>query len=70
MFGALGTVSDRELMLINLDLPDALDAKQLSPRHLSFPAKHCRCRGMALSGPSWSISARQADVKDESASGF
>jgi uncharacterized protein (DUF1810 family) len=36
MFGALGTVSDRELMLVNLDLLEALDAKQFPPRHLNF----------------------------------
>lgn len=36
MFDALGTASDRELMLVNLDLLDVLDAKQFPPRHLTF----------------------------------
>lgn len=36
MFGALGTVSDRELLLVNLDLLEALDAKQFPPRQLNF----------------------------------
>lgn len=70
MFGALGTFSDRELTLVNLDLVDALDAKQLPPWHLSFSVKRSKCRGLALSGSPWSIGARQADVEDESACGF
>jgi hypothetical protein len=36
MFDALGTAGDRELMLVNLDLLDVLDAKQFPPRHLTF----------------------------------
>ena len=36
MFEALGTVSDRELMLVNLDLLDIFDSKQFPPRRLSF----------------------------------
>ncbi len=36
MFEALGRVSDRELMMVNLDLLDAYDAKQFPPRQLNF----------------------------------
>jgi hypothetical protein len=36
MFEALGRVSDRELMLVNLDLLDIYDAKQFPPRRLNF----------------------------------
>ena len=36
MFEALGRVSDRELMLVNLDLLDSLDAKNFPPRQLNF----------------------------------
>ena len=36
MYEALGQVSDRELMLINLDLLDAFDAKVFPPRQLNF----------------------------------
>ncbi|PYX36561.1 MAG: hypothetical protein DMG81_15855, partial [Acidobacteria bacterium] len=36
MFEALGQVKDRELMLVNLDLLDVLDAKQFPPRQLNF----------------------------------
>lgn len=36
MFEALGQASDRELMLVNLDLLDALDAAAFPPRRLSF----------------------------------
>ena len=36
MFEALGQVSDRELMLLNLDLLDAVNAKQFPPRQLNF----------------------------------
>jgi hypothetical protein len=36
MFEALGRVSDRELMMVNLDLLDTFDAKQFPPRQLSF----------------------------------
>ena len=36
MFDALGTAGDRELMLINLDLLEALDAHQFPPRSLNF----------------------------------
>jgi hypothetical protein len=36
MFGGLGTVGDRELMLVNLDLLDVLDANQFPPRRLNF----------------------------------
>src|SRR5205814_9204701 len=36
MFEALGQVSDRELMLVNLDLVDASDAKLFPPRQLNF----------------------------------
>lgn len=36
MFDALGTASDRELMLVNLDLLDALDVTQFPPRSLNF----------------------------------
>lgn len=36
MFEALGRVSDRELMLVNLDLFDTLDAKSFPARQLNF----------------------------------
>ena len=36
MFEALGTTSDRELMLVNLDLPDAFDSNKFPPRELNF----------------------------------
>ena len=36
MFEALGQVSDRELMLVNLDLLDAWDAKTFPPTKLNF----------------------------------
>jgi len=36
MFEALGQVSDRELMLVNLDLLDTFDAKQFPPQRLNF----------------------------------
>jgi len=36
MFEALGQVSDRELMMVNLDLLDTYDAKQFPPRQLNF----------------------------------
>jgi hypothetical protein len=36
MFEALGHVSDRELMLVNLDLLDTFDAKEFPPHELNF----------------------------------
>ena len=36
MFEALGQVSDRELMLVNLDLLDVAHAKEFPPRRLNF----------------------------------
>ena len=36
MFEALGTTSDRELMLVNLDLLDAFDPHQFPPHELNF----------------------------------
>ncbi|MCU1269965.1 MAG: hypothetical protein JWN74_1259 [Acidobacteriaceae bacterium] len=36
MFEALGQVSDRELMMVNLDLLDTFDAQQFPPRQLNF----------------------------------
>ena len=36
MFEALGKVSDRELMLVNLDLLDIADAKAFPPQKLNF----------------------------------
>jgi hypothetical protein len=36
MFEGLGEVSDRELMLVNLDLLDTYDAKKFPPRQLNF----------------------------------
>src|SRR6266568_1586798 len=36
MYEALGQVSDRELMLVNLDLLDAFDAKLFPPRQVNF----------------------------------
>jgi hypothetical protein len=36
MFEALGQVSDRELMLVNLDLLDVIHAKEFPPKQLNF----------------------------------
>jgi hypothetical protein len=36
MFEALGTTSDREMMLVNLDLVDAFDPGQFPPHELNF----------------------------------
>jgi hypothetical protein len=36
MFEALGQASDRELMLVNLDLLDSFDIRQFPPRRLNF----------------------------------
>ena len=36
MFEALGTTSDREMMLVNLDLLDAFDPSQFPPHELNF----------------------------------
>jgi hypothetical protein len=36
MFEALGQVSDRELMLVNLDLVDTFEGEHFPPRHLNF----------------------------------
>jgi hypothetical protein len=36
MFEALAQVSDRELMLVNLDLVDTFDSEHFPPRHLNF----------------------------------
>ena len=36
MFEALGTTSDRDMMLVNLDLLDALDSNQFPARQLNF----------------------------------
>lgn len=36
MFEALGRISDRELMMVNLDLLDTYDAKLFPPRQLNF----------------------------------
>jgi len=36
MFEALGQVSDRELMLVNLDLLDCFEGEHFPPRHLNF----------------------------------
>jgi len=36
MFEALGRVSDRELMLVNLDLLDSFEREHFPPRHLNF----------------------------------
>jgi len=36
MFEALGEVSDRELMLVNLDLLDAVHMKEFPPQRLNF----------------------------------
>jgi len=36
MFEALGQVSDRELMLVNLDLLDAAHMREFPPRKLNF----------------------------------
>jgi len=36
MFEALGATHDRELMLVNLDLLDAIDAREFPPRELNF----------------------------------
>src|SRR5216683_458488 len=53
MFEALGQVSDRELMLLNLDLLDAALAKEFPPRQLNFilynPTAVTRSATMAIS---------------------
>jgi hypothetical protein len=56
MFEALGQVSDRELMLVNLDLLDALNAKEFPPRQLNFilynPTAVTRSATIAISAAS------------------
>jgi uncharacterized protein (DUF1810 family) len=56
MFEALGQVSDRELMLVNLDLLDALNAKAFPPRQLNFilynPTAVTRSATIAISAAS------------------
>jgi len=36
MFEALGTTNDRDLLLVNLDLPDIFDIREFPPRKLNF----------------------------------
>jgi uncharacterized protein (DUF1810 family) len=56
MFEALGQVSDRELMLLNLDLLDAALAKEFPPRQLNFilynPTAVTRSATIAISAAS------------------
>ena len=56
MFEALGQVSDRELMLLNLDLLDATLAKEFPPRQLNFilynPTAVTRSATIAISAAS------------------
>ena len=56
MFEALGRVSDRELMLLNLDLLDAVNAKEFPPRQLNFilynPTAVMRSATIAISAAS------------------
>jgi hypothetical protein len=56
MFEALGQVSDRELMLVNLDLLDAVNAKDFPPRQLNFilynPTAVTRSATIAISAAS------------------
>ncbi len=55
MFEALGKVSDRELMLVNLDLLDIADAKSFPPQKLNFilfnPTDASRSATITISGP-------------------
>jgi hypothetical protein len=52
MYEALGQVSDRELMLVNLDLLDAFDARLFPPRQLNFilynPTRDSRSGSIAI----------------------
>jgi len=52
MYEALGQVSDRELMLVNLDLLDAFDARLFPPRRLNFilynPTRDSRSGSIAI----------------------
>jgi hypothetical protein len=61
MFEALGKVSDRELMLVNLDLLDIVDAKSFPPQKLNFilfnPTDVIRSAAMTIPG------ARQRGVR-------
>jgi len=56
MFEALGQVSDRELMLVNLDLLDAVNAKEFPPQQLNFilynPTAVTRSATIAISAAS------------------
>ncbi len=53
MFEALGRVSDRELMLVNLDLLDVLDSASFPPRKLNFMLfnPHSRTRRATIGIP-------------------
>jgi len=61
MFEALGKVSDRELMLVNLDLLDAANSKEFPSRKLNFilynPTTVTRSATIAIPG------ARQRTVR-------
>jgi len=52
MFEALGRVTDRELMLVNLDLLDVLDAEKFPPHQLNFllynPTTETRAASIAI----------------------
>jgi len=52
MFEALGRVTDRELMLVNLDLLDVLDAEKFPPHQLNFllynPTTETRSTSIAI----------------------
>jgi hypothetical protein len=52
MFEALGQVSDRELMLVNLDLVDTFESEHFPPRHLNFilhnPTKETRSATISI----------------------
>jgi hypothetical protein len=52
MFEALGRLSDRELMLVNLDLLDSFDSQQFPPRQLNFilynPTEEARSAAISI----------------------
>jgi hypothetical protein len=67
MFEALGKVSDRELMLVNLDLLDIADAKTFPPQNLNFilfnPAPAARPATITIAGANQRAVRLRADGK-------
>jgi hypothetical protein len=67
MFEALGQVSDREMMMVNLDLVDIYDAQQFPPRQLHFvlynPTRESRSAIIKVpaaqgAGVGWSVNGK------------